>query len=931
MPLSYIDAEGLEQDDRLHAVILAGGDEEAALAVSRDVLRELGLLDQYSKAWDESEHPRDDHGRFSDAGGGDESVGFVSPNVRTDLDFNGAVDELKGPQQAALMSVSNDIDRALGIKAKETGIIGAWADGAENSVMMTAGSDWNRLVLATAMKAHLADQKSGLVFQRGDGSAVLSHFEAKGKLKEIHRNLLQDGLTFHTLVPTASGAIVYVADLDGSMLEAVKKGAERYDAKVTVQFGKAEFIGDTSGQGSDREQRDRAREIYEGIIRESPVSGSERIWAGIRDRWGKATEVSDDKVQALFDAFEKAPTTEGILAAEENWFGGIANFGDREAALDVQAMPVGYFDYRSHLEEAARKILGDEFPVYRYMPRSQLEDWRNGADLDPMATSLSKIVAESWSKFAAHAAAQPDERVLVRIMATPESILMRGSYNERELVIDPNEISAHKVAEIRSAKAWDESEHPRDEHGRWTDAGDDGSDSVHDVAAGWITTAREQYGYHTDNPGGEWLQHEQDRAAADMTDSSKSAGARKGLSFALSTTAVMGQKNPVPLPTAYLELLKGVNDERPGPGNVKYDRLMQQVKDNGWEPDHPISIAVNFKGQAYIAEGNTRVAVASVIRQNTVQAEIHWVAGGEQASSGLTPRYVIELSQVANKIIDVAGRQDNPISSPIINSTNELVAVANNQFDTADYVQSVSKTESGPLAWVTQTRFSNGQYAHVNYSGTVEQARKMASETVVALGGDKQEIGVLVTVGGSTLKEGRIGIGIRTGTTNQIEWKEDPAEPLMLSGHGMFELYHNHPASNGPISTGDIEFLNGHRNLLAIHASNADGSLFTVRIPGRTAEKWGTIHPSGNLKRALESALIASIAENPPHPEKEKDDLFLTQHATNLGLQDAGLIEYEFKLTADQQKALNFWSPEVMTSIRRAIANAAKSQMPKAA
>jgi hypothetical protein len=64
--------------------------------------------------------------------------------------------------------------------------------------------------------------------------------------------------------------------------------AERYDAKVTIQFGKAACIGDSSGEGSDREQRDRARAIFETHIRGSNVPRSSEIWADIRDRWGKA-------------------------------------------------------------------------------------------------------------------------------------------------------------------------------------------------------------------------------------------------------------------------------------------------------------------------------------------------------------------------------------------------------------------------------------------------------------------------------------------------------------------------------------------------------------------------------------------------------------------------------------------------------------------
>ena len=228
------------------------------------------------------------------------SVGFVSPNVRTDLSFGGAVAQLSSEQQQALVAASSEIDRKLGIRAKESNVIGAWADGAENSVMMTAGTDWDHVEVSTLMKGYLANQKSVLVFQQDNDShdGALMSFRATGTLEDIHKGLLEDGLAFHTLVPDKDGATVYIGDTDGSLADVVEKGAERYGSKVTIQFGHLRFIGDTkdytfekAGTGTESEQRDRARGIYEEIIRESNVAGSAALWADIRDHWSKAPEV----------------------------------------------------------------------------------------------------------------------------------------------------------------------------------------------------------------------------------------------------------------------------------------------------------------------------------------------------------------------------------------------------------------------------------------------------------------------------------------------------------------------------------------------------------------------------------------------------------------------------------------------------------------
>src|SRR4249919_3774755 len=64
---------------------------------------------------------------------------------------------------------------------------------------------------------------------------------------------------------TKDGATVYVVDLDGSSLKSIGKGAKRYGEgnPVYVQFGRGEFIGIKKEDGSDREQGDSARRVYE--------------------------------------------------------------------------------------------------------------------------------------------------------------------------------------------------------------------------------------------------------------------------------------------------------------------------------------------------------------------------------------------------------------------------------------------------------------------------------------------------------------------------------------------------------------------------------------------------------------------------------------------------------------------------------------------
>lgn len=282
------------------------------------------LRDVY-RLFNEEDHPRDEDGKFTFGGGGSDGEGdsgsagveFVSPNVASHLSFSEAVSAIKGDQQKSLKDASEFIDKSLGIVATHHDIIGAWADGAENSVAsIIPTSKWDNLRVGAAMKGHLADQKSVLVFQQGAGDAVLYSFEAKGSLADIHKNLIEDGVGFHTLVPNKSGATVLVADLDGTAAASVEKGSARYDATVEVRTGQAEFIGTTKEDGTDREQRDSARAGYEAVIAESTVQGSQGVWDRVRDRWG-AAEVSVLLPQGSFEETDAALKELGDKALDE--------------------------------------------------------------------------------------------------------------------------------------------------------------------------------------------------------------------------------------------------------------------------------------------------------------------------------------------------------------------------------------------------------------------------------------------------------------------------------------------------------------------------------------------------------------------------------------------------------------------------------------
>ena len=294
------------------------------------------------KAYDPSE-PRDDHGRWSGSGGDDDgAVAFVSPNV-ANLKIDGAIAGLHSPRQDALRKASADVDSQLGKAPVEaTSVVGAWSDGAENSLQLKMPKDWSltQAKVAMAMKGWLGDQKSALVFKPDkSGNAFLASFPMTGKLDEIHKQLLDDGLEFHTLEPTSNGAIVHVYGDNQATHDTIAKALEKHDTQGTITFGHGDFIGTTKQDGTDREQRDDARRQYEAIIRDaqgqSAFAGRDigKIWDDLRSRWGG--ELSPQVSGASF---------ESANATKAGW---------------IKASPVKTIDDVKRGAVEAQKTLGD--------------------------------------------------------------------------------------------------------------------------------------------------------------------------------------------------------------------------------------------------------------------------------------------------------------------------------------------------------------------------------------------------------------------------------------------------------------------------------------------------------------------------------------------------------------------------------------------
>lgn len=164
------------------------------------------------------------------------------------------------------------------------------------------------------------------------------------------------------------------------------------------------------------------------------------------------------------------------------------------------------------------------------------------------------------------------------------------------------------------------------------------------LAARTAPRARQKPQVRTDNPGGDWLKYERQRADD-----------RLGRGHTKVSGAVTGYlKKPIELDPQKLSVIPGARGERRVPGDPQYDNLRPLVEREGLYPDSPILVGINHRGEPYIIEGNTRTAVARDLGLRSVPAEVRYFAGGEGVEGPMMPslleKYMApsELSQDTN-------------------------------------------------------------------------------------------------------------------------------------------------------------------------------------------------------------------------------------------------------------------------------------------
>lgn len=142
-----------------------------------------------------------------------------------------------------------------------------------------------------------------------------------------------------------------------------------------------------------------------------------------------------------------------------------------------------------------------------------------------------------------------------------------------------------------------------------------------------------QYGFKQDNPGGEWLEHQRERA--------QERGVCGG--------AITGYfKNDLLIHAGWLHAIPGARHENRKPGDGQFDRLLARVQEEGFKlsPDYAGLMGIDYAGNAWIIEGNTRAAVAKHLGIEMIPFEVRYYAGGETIRGNFDPETVCQMADL---------------------------------------------------------------------------------------------------------------------------------------------------------------------------------------------------------------------------------------------------------------------------------------------
>lgn len=177
---------------------------------------------------------------------------MVSPNTETGLSFEQANQRRESGNHKALQKIIKAFSEQLGVKSKIHSAIGAWQDGAEDSVYqeMDHPSDPETTKYLGALYGQYAKQKQVLIFHhnpKGTDSLYQIELPQHVPMGKIHEMCLKLGIPFQTILPQNNKTTLVIADPNHSLQKNVAQLAEKLYATVSESPVSIESIGDSTG------------------------------------------------------------------------------------------------------------------------------------------------------------------------------------------------------------------------------------------------------------------------------------------------------------------------------------------------------------------------------------------------------------------------------------------------------------------------------------------------------------------------------------------------------------------------------------------------------------------------------------------------------------------------------------------------------------
>lgn len=240
-------------------------------------------------------------------------------------------------------------------------------------------------------------------------------------------------------------------------------------------------------------------------------------------------------------------------------------------------------------------------------------------------------------------------------------------------------------------------------------------------------------------------------------------------------------KGRVELDPRKLEGIPGAMGERRVPGDEKYDRLMASVQEKGFDPnfDTHIWMGINHLGEPYIAEGNTRLAVARDLGIDRIPAEVMWYGGGETVEGPMMPELLEKYMPPSELSLDPNFRRWFG-NSKVVDEYGEPVSVYHGTADDFNAFSDAKIGKGDPGFLGRGFYFADNPYVAETYSKLRPGPQERLIEAYLSLQNPFDWGAKGLGVRGFVQDEGRLPEAIhdeivrRTGITGRVPLEDRP-------------------------------------------------------------------------------------------------------------------------------------------------------------